>query len=312
MTNDLSDPVKFHEKLAQLATDTEETVETAENEESTEELPEQQGDAQEPEQKEEPREEHQEETDDDYVEEKLGTVPKGRFFAQVKRKKELEESLNAERMEKAALAQKLQSYEQALQQYFEQNQQEPESITPLDEESHNVLSKKDQELENKIKNLEQYQASIAMQNDLAIQQRDFEKKAPDFVDAYKHVVEVKIKEASQMIPGITRQQAETIAFRSLKQGAEVAWRNGQNVANIVYDLAQTYGYKPKNKQPDLQALQKNIKKSQSINTIPSAPVANEAAGVYLQKDGLKKIADKTGRIDPAKFHEILKKVQAGG
>ncbi len=120
--------------------------------------------------------------------------------------------------------------------------------------------------------------------------------------------------------GYNDAQAQNFALESIKPLAWKAYEQGQNVAELTYNIAKSYGYKShgsedKLESRDLDKVSSNMKKSHSalqdvrgVNT----SVSKENAA-YNTLDGFsEKLSGPFGRgTDKKEFHKALEKLRAG-
>lgn len=261
---------------------------------------------------------------DDYDDlENTKIIPKKRFDKEIEKRKLLEEEVRREREARIKFETELQLYNKALENLQSQQQQqqvEPE-LDPIDSDAHNLYMKKIRELEAKLErqnsNLSDYEIRQNFASTVNYQAAEMAKKAPDFEDAYNHLLKVEADKARML--GYDELQAQNYALQQIQPIAWQAYNQGKNVAEVTYNLAKAYGYKPKSsgtKQsdlPDLDKLEKNMQKSHSIiNEVKgvSAKLTPDYAALTTQEGFEAKLAGKGGRgTDVQKFHEALKNLR---
>lgn len=127
------------------------------------------------------------------------------------------------------------------------------------------LTEKQQEEAN-----EQQQKFLALQRDIASQVDEFRQTVPDYQEAFKYLMEARVKEYQAM--GIKDQNtiAQMFNQESLSLAA-VAMQNKQNPGEVVYNLAKTRGYEKTDEKQDkavekqLDKLEKGQKASQTLS-----------------------------------------------
>jgi hypothetical protein len=93
----------------------------------------------------------------------------------------------------------------------------------------------------------------------------FEKDHPDYSQAYQHVVKLRMHEYS--LQGMTRAEAEQEFGKVANQIILRAMQNGKNPAQVVYTMAQKYGFKasaPEKADKTLETIRKGQQASQSL------------------------------------------------
>ena len=90
------------------------------------------------------------------------------------------------------------------------------------------------------------------------------------------------------------------------------YQGGKNVPKEFYDIALEYGYTPKGNKSsngvNIDAIEKNIKKTSGVGSIPGASAAPTSSNpaAYFTPQGVKNLQNRPGgSIDPAKFQAIL-------
>jgi len=196
-------------------------------------------------------------------------------------------ALQAERAKTQALQQEVNQiklYLQQLQQNVQQPQGEPETVPDPDENPIEALSwlmknqAKQAELQQQEAQNRQREAQIQqIQQNYARQAQQFEAQAPDFKEAYNHLIANRAQELA--LAGMPQDQiAQRINDEELNMAA-AALQNGMNPAEQIYQMAKLRGYAPKAAapvpQPTPQERQsmEEARRAASINTNRSAPPA---------------------------------------
>ncbi len=239
-------------------------------------------------------------------------LPKSRFFKEVKKRKEIEQRFQEQREHNIRLETELNMMNQTIQEFFgKQNapQQEEEEFAPIDPEAHTRTQKELNEIRKEQQKLSDMQIKAQYRLDMNTQQAEFTRHTPDFGEAYKHVLETKYQEFIEV--GFKPEEAESAAIKDMWEKAGRLWNDGKNVPETVYKLAKAYGYKPKATKgmPNLEKIEENMKKSQSVNELPAAPSAPGGVTAFNNPEGFKKLLGSNRSVDANKFAEALKRIE---
>lgn len=215
-------------------------------------------------------------------------------------------ALQAVRAENQQLKQQMNQlslYMQQLQQNITPQQQE-EPIPDPDENPIEALSwlmkqqaTQAQQQQQEAAQRQQYQYVEQIKQNYATQAHQFEAQAPDFRDAYNHLIQNRAQELS--IAGLSSEQIDAQIKQEELQLAAQSLQAGVNPAQRLYEMAKTRGYRPRAAQPKQTAQDRQdmdeARKAAAINTNRSAPPAK---GMTLEQ-----IAD----LDGAAFDKALAK-----
>lgn len=258
------------------------------------------------------------------------TIPLTRLNKEIKKREQLSQELERERTEKQQLIERLSEIESAIREFAEtpnktnQNdaQEAVDELEFIDPKAHQYYSKQIEALKNELnefkterqKELEQKKTQQQMQAEIfkkqqaiAEQEKDFAQIAPDYMEAFEYLREQKVKELTYGAKGRNRQYAEETAMYYLQTIADAALSNGDSVPEALYEMAKVCGYQPK--QAD-QSFQKRARNTNAITSheLPSAATLTDETQSYLSKDGFKRLLNQSGRVDPEKFRDALRKL----
>lgn len=126
---------------------------------------------------------------------------------------------------------------------------------------------------------------------------EFAKEAPDFQDAYKHVVTNRAKQLEAM--GLEPQAVQEALVRDELWVYEHAYQTGRNPAQVVYEMAKNTGYGGKAAQK-IEQLQKGVQASASLGSGGSSgnqwPTPEQIASMPEGEfESLKKRLSKAGK-----------------
>jgi hypothetical protein len=204
--------------------------------------------------------------------EKEKFVPYGALHEERQKRKEMQQELERVRQESMQTSQVMQ---QVLRQLQQQNQ--PQIPSP-DDDPVAFFQHKTQTLEQQVKQLTDYiqgnqqqtqeqqqvvQLDTAYRNTAA----EFAQETPDFGDAYQHLITSRMAEYEAM--GYSKQEAASYVQNEERNIAAKAFRDGENPAKRIYQLAQVRGYKKATPAPaaptpeqKMQTLGKGVQASQ--------------------------------------------------
>lgn len=325
---DITNPDTFHAMLADIAQGSEpegaqeEAKESLEQEEvaAPEEIEEKKSEEEEKKQEQEQSQEEDEDDSDAYEvhkNDKGAFVPLGKFKKTIQTTKALKEELNTQRNEYLILKQQYDAMQATIKEFLpgnnEQNtQQDNSEYEPLDSDADRIYKKKMAELESK-----QNQIEETIKNQSAIQtvvqlEAQFAATVPDYSDALKFVAQ-KLEEESSIFLGKSKDQVNGAAVAAINHIVQTAYSQGRNPSEVLYNLAKTKGYAgkktdntPKQPKPDLDAINKNMKKSTSVNNIPETPASS---GIYTSAEAFKKMLDEKGNVKKDEFHKELERIK---
>lgn len=246
---------------------------------------------------------------------KTNFIPKSRFNKEIEKRRALEEQLHQEREAKIRYETQLQMLQQLQEaqktQSIPQAQEAQPELDPLDLDAHNLYMQKLQELEKKIENFNQETSQKTQQlqyfNLVSAQEAAFEKQNPDFKDALEHLKNVEIQVAKNFYDD---SQAEAYVTQKMQTALMSAINTGKNAAEVMYNMAKTYGYAPKSAQkaahsPNLDAINNNMKKTASIHSLNNSVGLGNNNNVHDIKHLLRDPKNPSSGIDPDKFQQML-------
>ena len=310
----LSTPESFHQHLAELQGETPAEVEVEAptvDEEQTAEVEAVETSA--------PAPEPETEDDGDVIESVNGQVPVSVLKRQVAK-------LRAEREEKIKYKTENDNIKRALEIYAQQNgqesgEQQKEEVNtgfdPLDTEADRFYKAKIAELESKYAKLEAATTKTAVdvgnsafKVEVTQQYSAVVKERPDLDAAYNHIAQAEYKKNLRVLGDENKARDAT---NSIMNAMAVSfYQGGKNVPKEFYDIAIEYGYTPKGSKPtngvNIDAIEKNIKKTSGVGSIPGASAAPTSSNpaAYFTPQGVKNLQNRPGgSIDPAKFQAIL-------
>ncbi len=255
--------------------------------------------------------------EDDELANKL--IPKKRFDKEIEKRKALEEQVRQERDARIKYQTEMELYNKALDSMQESKRAHEPELNVIDEDAHRFYMNKIDALEKKVNsqstNLSDYEVKQNFTNTVNHQAAELAKTHPDFNDAYQYLLNVEASKARML--GYDDAQAQNYALEQIKPIAWESYKRGQNVAEVAYNIAKSYGYKAntahKAREADFDKVDRNMKRSHSaLNEIPSVATtpATEAAS-FTSFDGFKsRMAGKNGRgVDRDAFLKAVEKVR---
>lgn len=254
--------------------------------------------------------------DESYKENKY--IPKSRFNQEIEKRKALEEQLQAEREAKIRYETQLEMIKQAQTQTANsENQELVEEYDPLDPDAHKMYMREINSLKQKLENVtnetQERTQQLQYYNTVTAQGAAFEKQHPDFNDALQYLSKVEKDVAKNFYSDA---QADQYVQQKLQNTLVAAINSGKNAAEVVYNMAKSYGYNVTNKSPEpkkgsnLDAINNNMEKSASIHGLPNS-VRMTDSGYETDSNSLR-IDPKNPQspFDPEKFHKALAKAQS--
>ncbi len=262
----------------------------------------------------------QESDEDDELSNKL--IPKKRFDKEIEKRKLLEAEVRTERDARIKYQTEMELYNKALDTMQESKRANEPELNVIDEDAHrfymNKIDALEKKYESQTRNLTDYEQRQSFTSTVNHQAAEMSRTHPDFNDAYSYLLNVEANKGKMF--GLDDSQAQAYALEQLKPIAWESYRRGQNVAEVAYNIAKSYGYKaaPTSKATasDLDKVGRNMKRSHSaLDDIPSVATtpATEAAQ-FTSFDGFKtRLAGKNGRgVDMDAFRKAIEKVRNGG
>lgn len=233
--------------------------------------------------------------------EKEKFVPYGALHEERQRRKELQSALEQLRQEQLQSSQVMQQVLQQMRQ-----QQEPPAPT-IDDDPVAYFQRKQQEQEQQLQMVAEslQQRQIREQQEAEYAQfvsayrqaaQEYTKQAPDFNDAYRFAIEHRTNELKaagypeQMIPQILRQNEAEIV--------NLAFQQGINPAEKIYEIAKLRGWKNQPAEPEqkMQTLEKGVKASKPTS---GAPQGGEVT--------LEALAEAASEMDAEEFNSLWAK-----
>ncbi len=251
-------------------------------------------------------------------------IPKSRFNKEIEKRRELEGQLSKEREDRIRYETQLQMLQQAAQQQTvsannaHTKQPEPD-FEPLDPDTHRLYMKKIGELENRLEGINKDTAEKTQQlqyyNIVSAQEQVFERNNPDFKDALKHLQEVETQVAQNILPD---SQVQPYVNQKLQNTLMVALNSGKNAAEVMYNMAKSYGYKAKGDskaatapQSNLEAINSNMKKTASIQSLNNGVGMGNNSNIFDITHVLRDPKNPTSGIDGEKFQQLLARAERG-
>ena len=321
-------PENFHAKLAEIRESENNTADAPTNEEpevenDVDNEPEQENDTANDEFESDEAEqeiEDSEEDDEPIDPKKPNFIPKSRFNKEIEKRKALEAQLKEERESRLKYESQLEMFN-AMQKEQENKAKEPEydpyaDFDPLDPDAYNLTNKKIAELERKLEQFNnEYSTktkSLESQQILKAQEQQFKESNPDFQEALNYLQQAEMAAAQNLY---APEDAQQYVAQRLNDALWTSLNNGKNAAEVMYKMAQSYGYKPESKtvakkqHTNLTAINNNMKKNGSINNVNNAGSLGGAPKLPDINYVLKDQSNPNSGTDPKKFHELLERIK---
>lgn len=289
-SSNFTDPAKF-EALQQAALG-------GEFEEASEEY-------EEPADEEEQEEQQEENEADEEQEEERALSPSEKqsvkfFKEQLKREQERSSKLEAQIAEVTAFLQK---------QYGKQEEPAQPEYEFIDDDAVKWAKAELAKRDDEIKKLSSQQEINAFQVALTHQEAAARAKYPDFDDAFKTYQERETKRFMAM--GYPQEIAAQASNEAMHKLALAAWRQGHNLGDMFYGLAESMGYQGKGAikkpQPNLDALERNQKRSGKKQADKITPDIGSSKSIV---DSMKKQYDPKSLDADAQFEKLLAQARA--
>lgn len=276
-----------------------------------------------PQNEEQAEQEATQEDSQDEEEDNKPHIPRKRLNKEIEKRRALEAQLQAEREEKIKYQTELDMYNRALEQLKSSEPQESNKeleLDPLDSEAHRFYMRKIKELEEKLDGtttkLTQSEQQKHFENVLNAQQIEFTKKNPDFSEAYNYLLNAEMENTKMFFD--SPQEAQQAVLQRLAQASAIALQKNQNAAETLYKMAKNYGYNAKDKVssasiPNLNAIESNMKKSRSIDDMPSVPLhPGSGSQNFTRLDNFERLMSKDGQgVDKNEFYKTLERIRKG-
>lgn len=241
--------------------------------------------------------------------EKTHLIPKSRFNEELNKRKVAEEQLQKEREERIKIESQWEMLAK-MQQQQPKAPAEPE-FDPLDIDTYNFANRKIQELEKKLENVVKETAERTQQmqymNVATAQEQAFTREHPDFHDAMNHVRDIEMNITKSFISDAT--QAKAYVDQKLQGILIGSINNGKNAAEIIYNMAKTYGYQNGNKvhpgtnkpTTNIPNINKNMERTATIQNL------NNSGSMGAIPNDIQAALDEKGRFVQSKWDALLAK-----
>lgn len=264
--------------------------------------------------------------DDFYTVDEKGMVPHSRLKKEITKRREYEERQRQLENDYVRTQTELENFKKALEIYNqEENDGKEDEVNtdydPIDSDADRAykaqLAAMKAEIDALKGNTAESSKAVAIQafsSTVQSQQDAFEREHPDFTNAFQHIGSIEYNKALRLTGDAAKAQEE--AGKALTKIAAGFYTNGKNVASEFYDLAKDYGYQgsaeaQKAKGVDLDAIERNSKKSVGVRSLPGAAAtpATVNPDLYFTKENVDKIKTHPGGpTDPKKFVKILQRI----
>lgn len=227
-----------------------------------------------------PEQEQQAPAEESQEEKKDRFVPHEALHAERMKRKELQSRLEQQAQK---VSQMEQNWQRLAESYQRQQQPQPPSFDedPLEALRHDTEQVK-QYINQQHQTEQQRQQAYEMQNrqqqfinSYQESAQEFAKTTPEFKDAYSFLSESRIKEYVEA--GYSHAQANQLLIEDEMAIAAKAFQDGVNPAERMYKLAKVRGYQGKPQAQNLNAINKGMKMSKSLN----GAGGNSANGISL-------------------------------
>lgn len=186
--------------------------------------------------------------------------------------------------------------------------QELSNVDPIDPEAHRYyeakIEKQAKELEKATALSQQALQAIqfeSMRNKIIADRASFIQEKPDYDNAYKHLYDLKVKEAKRS--GMDGKNAEGWAQQYIGQVAVRAAITGIDAAAEVYGMAQDFGYTPKK-----EAGNNHEKREQAIKKTETIRAPSAGGGIGNASNPVAAMRTKSGRVDPVQFMADINRI----
>ncbi len=230
-------------------------------------------------------------------------IPKSRLDKEIEKRRTIEAELQTQREEKIRYQTQLEMVQKMHELKQEQPKFEPVKLDPLDPDAFNYQNQRFEELQQKIEQASQQSHMQQLAQQVSLKEMEFSSRTPDYTDAVNYVKDLQMKVARDMF-GNDKDAADKVTS-DMRDIVLNSIRNGRNPAENIYNMAKQYGYKSRQKAPNvnLDAVERNA--NASVNT--SGLNTNVAMG--SGPIDIRQSFDERGRVDPAKFAELIQKAQ---
>lgn len=253
-------------------------------------------------------------------------IPKSRLKQETEKRRVAEEQLMKEREERIRFETELNTWKQLQTRQNQEPQQrapepELEHLDALDQDAHQVYSRKIKELEYKLERVANHTSqqtnALQLENIVKSQRENFQKENPEFEKALSFLADKELEIAKNWYRTEDEaKQAVSNKFAGMVQGAI---NNGKNAPEMFYNMAKTYGYAsaPSSKEPedynepnvDIDAINRNKAKSASIGKIPNkANLGGNSGNILDFNQCLRDPKNPASGIDPVKFAQYRQRL----
>jgi hypothetical protein len=197
------------------------------------------------------------------------------------KRKELARQLESEKRERAAFEARMNERVSQLAQINAPQPQLPDPNDPLAVHQHQiqeqgrVLQQLAYARQQEAAQQQQYARTADLINWAKSEAQEFAKEQADFGEAYKHVAINRVNQLKAM--GLSPDEVQNALARDELWVYEHARASGKNPGQIIYEMANNTGYKPKGTSgaEKIETLQKGVAASKSLNS--GAPSNNPTA-----------------------------------
>lgn len=137
-----------------------------------------------------------------------------------------------------------------------------QQLKSLHEKFEQTTTSQQQTQEQQLQQQQQFQA-------VASQVADFKKSNPQYDDALNYVMDARRKELAIM--GVAESQMQQAIDAEAQALAESALRNGQNPAELVWNMAQVRGFVAKKSEEKVDQIQKGQKSASTLSDTSGSP-----------------------------------------
>lgn len=272
----------------------------------------------------------------DNLEKEPRLIPKSRLKQETEKRRQSEELLFKEReerlREKEEYIRKLSEFQP--KEKVQPIAQEPDldQLDALDQDAHRIYAKRIKDLERKIAEVEQSSNQKAdvlfSQNILKAQKSEFEKKNPDFQEAYDFATQRELQLAKlyfkrqdpRKSEEVITEQAQVAVNQRFSQLAYTEAQNRRDAAELFYDMAKAHGYTKREEEDereqtheaprvDIDAINRNKKKTASISNIgQKINLGGNKGNIVDFSQCLRDPKNPSSGIDPVKFAQYRQRL----
>jgi len=223
-------------------------------------------------------------------------VPLGALQEERTKRQEREAELNREREANRVLQERFNQFlMQQQQQQAPQQQQQEQQVPNFIDDPEGYIKAREAQLEQRMAQFEQYvngtagqqqaqQQHVQLTQRVTADEQAFAKDTPDYKDATTFFTERKLAEYATL--GLDPTTASQQLARDYTGIAQLAYKNGKNPAEVMYNLAKTFGF---------QAGQQQQQQQQQKKTPPTS---------LSSLDGVARAPDEKGKLTAARIAEM--------